>query len=180
MAAHEPTPLVDESEEAPDVLDVRVREREVVVPPVHPHPEPLRLLGDRLGRPGHLLAAAASELGEPVLLDLPLRVEAELALDADLDPQPLAVVAVLVPLAEAAHRLVPLKDVLERPTPHVMDAHALVGGDRAVDEAPLRAARVLFTQLLEDAVRLPERENLELQTGVVGNGWKSLEHGKSV
>ena len=53
-----------------------------------------------LGRPDDLLAAAARELGEAVLLDLALRVETELALDADLDPETLAVEAVLVALVE--------------------------------------------------------------------------------
>ena len=102
VPTYEPTPLVYDSQKPPDVLDVRVREREVVVPPVHPHTETLRLLGDRLGRPGDLLAAAARELGEPVFLDLFLRVQPELALDADLHPEPLAVVAVLVALPEAS------------------------------------------------------------------------------
>ena len=48
MALVEPAPLVHDLQEAPDVLDVRVREREVVGVPVHPHPEALRLLGDDL------------------------------------------------------------------------------------------------------------------------------------
>ena len=43
----------------------------------------------------------ARELGEAVLLDLALRVQPELALDPDLDPEPLAVEAVLVALVEA-------------------------------------------------------------------------------
>ena len=42
VAQVEPPALVHELQEAPDVLDVRVGEREVVVAPVHPLAEPLR------------------------------------------------------------------------------------------------------------------------------------------
>ena len=101
VAQVEPAALVHELQEPPDVLDVRVGEREVVVPPVHPLAEPLRAARSAPRRPDDLLAAAPRELREPVLLDLALRVEPELALDADLDPEPLAVEAVLVALVEA-------------------------------------------------------------------------------
>jgi thioredoxin 1 len=67
------------------------------------------------------LAAAPGELGEPVLLDLALRVEPERLLDLDLDPEALAVEPVLVALLEAAKRLVALEQVLQRPPPGVVD-----------------------------------------------------------
>ena len=89
VAHVEPAALVDGLEEPPDVLDVRVAERVVVVVPVHPHAEPLRLLRDHLGVRGDGLDARVREAGEAILLDLPLRVEAELALDVDLDPEAL-------------------------------------------------------------------------------------------
>src|SRR3954447_24241379 len=92
----EPVALVALLEEAPDVLDVRVGERVVVVVPVHPHAEPAALVGDDLGVLRNPLLAARRELGEPVLLDLALRVEAELTLEADLDPEALAVEPVLI------------------------------------------------------------------------------------
>ena len=113
---------MDDLQEPPDVLDVRVAEREVVVAPVHPLAEPLRAPRQRLRRLDDDLAALAGELLEAVLLDLALRVQPELPLDADLDPEPLAVEAVLVPLVEAAQRLVALEDVLERPPPRRVDA----------------------------------------------------------
>ena len=93
---------MDALEEAPDVFDVRVAEREVVAAPVHPLAEPLRALGDVRRRLDDDLAAAARELGEAELLDLALGVQAQLALDADLDPEALAVEAVLVALVVAA------------------------------------------------------------------------------
>ena len=51
---------------------------------------------------GDTLAAAGGELGEPVLLDVALRVQPERLLDLDLDPEALAVEAVLVALLVAA------------------------------------------------------------------------------
>src|SRR5262249_27048435 len=104
----EPAALVDDLEEPPDVLDVRVAEREVVVVPVQPLTEPDRAARQLACRPGDDLTALRREALEPVLLDLPLRVQPELALDADLDPEALAVPAVLVALIEPAQRLVAL------------------------------------------------------------------------
>ena len=155
--------LEHELEEPPDVLDVRVGEREVVVPPVHPLAEPLRAVRELRRRPDHLVAALARELGEPVLLDLPLRVEPELALDPDLDPETLAVEAVLVALVEALQRLVALEDVLERSPPRRMDGERLVRRDGAVDEAEARAGGVLGTQAVEGRLALPRLEDLELE-----------------
>src|SRR5262249_61453695 len=77
MTLVEPASPVDLGEEAPDVLDVRVGEGVVVGVPVHPHAEPPGLLRDLFGEAGDALLAARGELGEPVLLDLTLRVQAE-------------------------------------------------------------------------------------------------------
>src|SRR5919198_476002 len=77
---------------------------------------------------------------EAVLLDLALRVEAELLLDPDLHPEPLAVEPVLVEQVEPLHGPIALPDVLERPAPAVVHAHGVVGRDRAVDEAERRGA----------------------------------------
>ena len=101
VALVEPLARVALLQEAPDVLDVRVREGEVVVAPVHPHAEALRLLGHHADVARDALLAALRELGDPVVLDLALRVEPELLLDLDLDPEALAVEAVLVALVVA-------------------------------------------------------------------------------
>ena len=175
VALVQPAALVDRLQEPPDVLDVRVGERVVVVLPVHPHPEPARLLGDHLAVLRHALLAALGELGEPVLLDLALRVQAEAALDPDLDPEPLAVEAVLVALVEAAQRLVALEDVLQRPAPAVVRAHRVVGRDRPVDEAEALAAAVPLAQLVERPLALPRLEDLELERDVVRDARERLE-----
>src|SRR3954449_2695020 len=117
MALVEPSPVVADLEEAPDVADVRVGHREVGPLPVHPHAEPLRLLSLDARVLGHPVAARAREAVEPVGLDLVLGVEPERLLDLDLDPEPLAVEAVLVAQILSQSRVVALEQILQRPPP---------------------------------------------------------------
>ena len=170
--------LVQRLEEAPDVLDVRVAEGVVVVAPVHPLAEPDRLTRDHPGRLRDELAAAPRELVEPVLLDLPLGVEAQIPLDLDLDPEPLAVETVLVALVEPLQRLVALEQVLVRATPEMVDAEAVgrVRGLRPVEEAPVRPAPVTLSEPLEDPLLLPPGEHLLLEGGVIRILRERLEH----
>ena len=91
-----------------------------------------------------------------------LRGEPEVALDVDLDPQPLAVEPVLVALVLAEHRVEALVQVLVRAAPGVVDAHRVVGRDRPVEEAPVRPARVLRAQPGERPSLPPWREDLVL------------------
>src|SRR5439155_20481949 len=176
VAHEEPSPLVDDLQEPPDVLDVRVAEREVVVAPVHPLAEALRGPRQLRRRPDHALAALTRAVLETVLLDLALRVEPELALDPNPDPEALAVEAVLVALVEAAQALVALEDVLQRPPPGGVDAERLVRRHRPVDERPPRPAAVPPAQLLEGALALPGLEDLELERRVIGLVGQLVEH----
>jgi hypothetical protein len=160
---------VDDLQELPDVLDVRVAEGEVVAPPVHPLPEPDRAARQRLGGLDDHVAAAPRELLEAERLDLALRVQAERALDPHLDPEPLAVEAVLVALVEPPQPVVALEHVLQRPAPGRVNAQREpVRRDRAVDEGPLRAAAVPLPELLERALALPDRQDLLLERGMIG------------
>ncbi len=146
------------------------------VVPVHPVPEPLALLG-LAGREGqHALLAQADELGDPVRLDVALRGEAEVALDVDLDPQALAVEAVLVPLVLAQHRVEPLVQVLVGAAPGVVDAHRVVGGDRPVEEAPAGSAGVLRPQPCERPSLRPLPEQGVLLGDEVGSAGDGVEH----
>ena len=163
----EPATFVGGLQEAPDVLDVGVRERVVVVVPVHPHAEAARLLCDHLRELRDPLLAALGELREAVLLDLALRVQPERLLDLHFDPETLAVETVLVPLVESPKRLVALKDILQRPSPGVVHAHGVVGGDRPVDEAEARPAAVQLTKRGERSFVVPPLENLELERIVI-------------
>src|SRR5262249_2023543 len=113
---------------------------------------------------------------EPVLLDLALGVESELPLDADLDPQALAVKAILVALVEASHRLVALEHILQRPPPGRVYRELLVRGDRAVGERPFRAAAVLLAQGLKGLLPLPAVENGELERVRAGLLRAGIEH----
>src|SRR4051794_19387571 len=66
----EPAALVDDLQELPDVLDVRVAEGEVVVAPVHPLAEALTTARQVVGGADDDLAAAAG--GHPPAAPLPL------------------------------------------------------------------------------------------------------------
>ena len=125
----------------------------------------------------HALLAALDELADAVLLDVALAGEAELALDLDLDPQPLAVEAVLPALVVAGHGLVALIQVLVGPPPGVVHAHRVVGGDRPVDKRPL-LVRVLelLAQLLERVRLVPELEHAPLDAWKVRFVWNRPIH----
>src|SRR5919204_543928 len=181
VAADEPPAIVHDLEEPPDVLDVGVAERVVVALPVHPLPESLGRPPELPGRPGDDLAAFGGELVEAVLLDLLLGVHAERLLDGDLDPQALAVPAVLVALVVAAQGLVAQEYVLERPPPGGVHAHRLVRRHGAVEEAEPRPFGVLLAQPLEHALALPVLEDLLLEGGELGHRGESregLRHGR--
>src|SRR5262249_19811637 len=145
--------------------------------PVHPLAETRALLGLHARVLQHALAAGAREPVEPIADDVALAVEPEVLLDLDLDPEPLAVEAILVALVVAEHRAEALEDVLVSPPPRVMDAHRVVRGDRPVHEAPRLASAVHLDALLERARRLPLLEDMALDRGKVRLRVDVAEHG---
>ena len=151
----------------------------VGVVPVHPHPEPDGLLGLAGGVGQDALLAQRHETGDPERLDVALRGEPELALDVDLDPQPLAIEPVLVALLLAQHGVVPLVQVLVGAAPGVMDAHRVVRGDRPVEEAPARSAAVLGAQPRERPTLTPQIQDLVLLGDKVGLRVDGSEHSAS-
>ena len=151
--------LVAPLEESPDGVVVLVRHREIRVGPVHPIPEPNRLLRLNPGVLSYTLLALFDEAVDPELLDLAFRGETEFLLDLDLDPEPLAVEAVLVPELAPVHRPVALKGVLQCATPGVMDTHGIVCRDRSVEERPVLLTTVFTPQLLERGGLVPELEH---------------------
>src|SRR5205085_10741792 len=86
----------------------------------------------------------------------------------DLDPQPLAVEAVLVPLVVSEQPVVPLPYVLQRPAPGVVDAHRVVGRDRPVEERPALVPFVLLTEPFERPFVSPAVADGVLDPDVVG------------
>ena len=165
----------------------RVRLEQVAQPqqlrrvvPVHPVAEPDALLRLAGGEREHPLLAQAHELGDPERLDVPLALEVEVPLDVDLDPQALAVEAVLVALVLAEHGVEALVEVLVGPAPGVVDAHRVVGRDRAVEEAPARVARVLRAKARERPALGPLTEQGVLLGDEVGSGADGSEHRASV
>ena len=132
--------------------------------PVHPHPEPDRLLGDLVGKALSTRLAELDEAVDPVGLDVALVLEAEILFGFDLDPQPLAVEAVLVALPLAEHGVVALVEVLVGAAPGVMHPHRVIGGDRAVEEAETTLrARVARQVPLLRPLGAPELSHLALE-----------------
>ena len=86
-------------------------------------------------------------------------LQAQFFFDLDLDPEPLAVEAVLIALLVPGHGEVALIGVLVGPAPGVVDAHRVVGRDRAVEERPARLAAVLGPELFEDLALVPELQD---------------------
>ena len=167
VALVEPAARLRLLEEAPNVGDVGVRESEVVVAPVHPLAEALRLPDHDSGEFRDEVAAVAGEAGEPVILDLVLRVEPEGLLDLHLDVEPLRVEPVLVPELVAVHGLVALEDVLEGAPDSVVDTGGRIRGDRPVHEREGRAATVLLAQLRKRALGVPAREHPVLERRMI-------------
>ena len=164
-------------EEVPDRVVILVRHRVVGVVPVHPVPEPDRLARDRVGEPPDPRLAKLHEPVDAVLLDLALRLEAQVLLHLDLDPEPLAVEPVLVPLPVALHRPVAQEEVLVRPAPSVVDAHGVVGGDGPVDEGvPGGGAVVSAPVLAWDVVLIPPRQHLLLKGREIDLRLNRTEH----
>ena len=127
--------------------------------PVHPHPEPLALLGLLRGEAVDARLAQLHEAVDAKAFDLALVVEAELALDIDLDPQALAVETVLVALTLAEHGVVALVEVLVHATPGVVHAHRVVGGDRPIQEGEAaRSVRIPGEVALRRAPLMPTRD----------------------
>ena len=143
--------------------------------PVHPVSEPDRLLGLSRGEGEDAAFALVHKVVDAVFVDGGLCAQAQLFFDLDLNPQSLAVEAVLVPLVVAHHREESLVGVLVGAAPGVVDAHRIVCGDRPVEEAPARPASVSLTQLLEDFLILPELQSRVLTTNEIGV-FDFLEH----
>ena len=139
-------------------------------------PEADRLLGLARGVGQHALLAERHELGDAVGLDVALAREAEVPLDVDLDPQALAVEAVLLALVLAEHGVEALEEVLVGPAPGVVDAHRVVGRDRPVEEAPVRPAGVLGAQPRERPALPPLVEDVVLLRDEIGLRCDGSEH----
>ena len=137
-------------ERPPDGLDVLGVHGPVGVVQVDPVAHAGRQLGERVGVPGHRLAALGVELGDAVRLDVLLAGEAELLLDGELDGQAVAVPAGLAGHVVAVHRPEAREDVLEDAGLDVVGAGHAVGGRRALVEDPLGAALGLLQALGED------------------------------
>src|SRR5262249_50683332 len=169
-------PLIEEVgvpealEEPPDRLHVVVRKREVGMVHIEPERDPLRVLPPLAFVPEDALPAARVERGDAVLLDLRLSADLELALDLDLDGEPMGVPAALARDVEPAHGPVAADDVLDRPGDHVMNAGETVRGRWSLVEDVRRRSFAPLQALFERADLLPKLENPLLGLGKIELG----------
>lgn len=142
--------------------------------PVHPVTKTLRLFRLASRKPEDSAFAFVDEVINPVLMDGRLRSQAQLLFDFDLDPQTLAIEAILVALVMPGHCEEALVRILIRAAPCMMNAHWVIRRDGSIEEAPSLAPGVLLPQLAEDLSDFPELQNGML-TGnkiAVSNGLK--------
>ncbi len=97
------------------------------VVPIHPHAQADGLLGLDGGVVEYPLLAEDHERGDAVVLDVLLGLETQVALHVDLDPQTLAVEAVLPALVVALHGLEALVQVLVGTPPGVVHTKGIIG-----------------------------------------------------
>src|SRR5207245_3262091 len=136
---------------------------------VHPLAQADRLLRlpagefiDALLAQGYKLVDALELVALHQVLDIAFRFELEFFLDLDLDPQPLAIEAVLVAQLMAGHREVALVSVLVGSTPGMMNTHRIVGGDGTVQEGPLGLALISLAEFVKSVGALPKFQNSPL------------------
>ena len=177
MAEVEPAALVHELQEPPDVLDVRVAEREVVAPQSIHWPsriEPsVNAWEDCTTTSRQRRANSASPYSSISRFELsPSERSTPTSIQSPWQSKP-----VLVALVESVQRLVALEDVLQRPPPGGVDAeHHPVGGHRPVDEAEPRPAGVLLAQAREGPSRSQSVEDLPLERVVIRLVRERCEH----
>src|SRR5262249_16471166 len=165
-------------QEGPDGVVVLLRHGKVTAPlirglapilvavPVHPIAQTDRLLGldaGELVNPVLTLLHKPIDAGERIarheVFDVALGAQLEFLLNFDFDPQTLAVKAILVAQFMPRHSEIALVSILVSPTPGMMYAHGVVGGDRAIEKGPAWFTTILFAEFVEDFVTLPEIED---------------------
>ena len=157
-------PVVPDAPQGPpDRLDVLVGHRHIGVVQVEPEADSLREAVPVLDVAEDGLAAAFLELGDPVFLDLLLRGDAQLALDLQLDGQPVAVPTRFPGDLMPGHRPEARIDVLEDPGQDVMGSRPAIGGRRALVEAPERRGLAVGERAVEDVALTPALEDLLLE-----------------
>jgi hypothetical protein len=166
--------------EPPDGLDVVVGEGPVGVGRVDPHAGALGQRRPVLDVAADRGPAALVERLDAVGLDLVLGVQAELALDLELDGEAVAIPPALAGHVAAAHGLEAREQVLERPRPHVVQARLAVGGGRPLVEDPRLGALAQPADLLDDLALAPTGDRPFFEGGQVEVGGNGTERHRAL
>ena len=117
--------------------------------------------------------AGPREVRETERLDVGLAPEPERPLDLDLDPETLAVEAVLVAAALALHRVEADDGVFQRAAPRVVHAHRVVRRDRPVEEPELGGAVPQLAEAREGGRVVPELQHRAARPRAGGSASRS-------
>ena len=145
-----PAVVVASLEERPDRVVVLIGFGVVRVIPLHEVAETLGLACDDVGEMVDAGFALFNKLADTVCLDFLLGFEAFFLFYFNLDPQTLAVVAILKPLAVTLHVPEAEEEVFVSSSPRMVDAHQVVCSDRAVDEGVVFLGVVVARQVAID------------------------------
>src|SRR5581483_7135159 len=118
----------------PDGIVILIREGIIIVSPVGPLAQADRLLGDLFRKSKDALFTEFDKFGNAVFFDLLLIGKAQLLFHLNLDPETLAVKAILVTLLIPLHGFEALVEILVCAAPGVVNAHLVVRGHRAIQE----------------------------------------------
>ncbi len=134
MPLEQPSALAHLFQKMPNVLVVLLGHGVVGIFPIHPLPQPTRLLSLNACVFQHTIATGAGKFVQSICNDILLRVEPQAFFHLDFHPEALTIKPVLKSLVRSAHRPIALKHVFVRATPAMVHAHGIVGRDRPVDK----------------------------------------------
>ena len=124
--------------------------------PFHPVAEPLRLFRLTCSKPQNTTFTFVHKVVDAIFIHSRFCSESQLLFNFHLNPQSLAVKSILVTLVMPRHGKETLVRIFVGPAPGVMDAHGVIGSDRAVQKAPPFAAAIAFPQPAKGVVLRPE------------------------
>ncbi len=121
-------------QERPDGIVIFVGEGIVVITPIHPVTKADRLFRLSFRERKDPFFTLFNERGDAICFDIALVLHAKIFFDLDLNPESLAIEAILIALLVALHGLKALIQIFIGSSPRVVNTHRVVRGDRTIQE----------------------------------------------